>query len=484
MGASQQDLLRQSLKPRSPVATHCDGASPVFTFTLLIYYLVMSTLTTYKDPLTRFVAHQSISTDPAFIPQCVATAEALSEWLEQQGFTSGLIVTSTQHPLVLASYTHNPEAPTCLVYGHYDVQPANREDGWSQDPFTLTELNGKLVGRGSTDNKGQFLIHLATIAELIKTGELTRNIQVLLEGDEENGSEGITHFLKTYPERITATTALISDGELIKLRPVLDIGFRGTVQIDVKLGTSTQDLHSGLFGGTVPNAALELSRLLSTMYGEQGALSVAGITDGIHQPSTQEKEWADAGSPEMSEYLALTGTRAAWSEPGETLGSQRIFRPTIEIIGMGSGYMGAGFRNSISATAAAKLNVRVCPGQDTDHIYEVIKTHLTQHAPDYVTVTTDHDSHSDGTLVDTTAPVLTYAAKILEEAYGMAPTRAFCGASLPFLEGFQAVPNLALVIAPLANDDCLMHAVGENIAIANIEKGLAFSKAFFSQLPS
>jgi acetylornithine deacetylase/succinyl-diaminopimelate desuccinylase-like protein len=442
----------------------------------------MPLLDSYLQLLTRFVAHASVSTDPAFLPHIQATAQDLASWLGEQGFKPE-VIEGYENPLVFATYAADPAYPTCLVYGHYDVQPASKEDGWESDPFALSQKDGRLVARGAVDNKGQFLAHLTVITELIRSGGLKWNIEVLVEGNEETGSHGLTRFLQEHPEKIGSSVALISDGEIHSLAPKIEIGYRGTVQIEVTARTSAQDLHSGLFGGTVPNAARELGRLLESMYGVGGALTVEGVAAGAHQPNPQERAWADQTTPTKEVYSTLSGTKTVWSEEGQSLGSQLIFRPAIEIIGLASGYMGTGFRNSIPATAQAKLNVRLAPGQHAEEIFEAVVAHLKAHAPEYLEVTFSHDGHSEGTLVEATRPIFQHAAALLEQTYGTAPTMAYCGASLPFLLGFQAVPNLDLLLVPLGNDDCLMHAVGENIAVANVEKALAFSTAFFSQPP-
>jgi acetylornithine deacetylase/succinyl-diaminopimelate desuccinylase-like protein len=439
-------------------------------------------LTTYKELLTTVVAQQSISTDPQFAPEVAATAEMLSAWLTNLGFTSEQI-TGYGNPLVLARYTVAPELPTCLIYGHYDVQPAAQTDGWDQNPFTLTEADGRYVGRGAVDNKGQFLIHLSSVANLIAEQRLAWNIEVLLEGDEETGSAGITQFLKDHPEKITASLAIVSDGEIHNLQPKLEIGYRGGMQVNVQVRTAQTDLHSGIFGGTVPNAALELSRLLGTLTKSDGALTVSGIAAGAHQPSTQELAWAEAANLSGDAYLELSTTKTSWNPNQPSLGAQLIFEPTIEIIGLSAGYMGEGFRNSIPATAAAKLNVRIAPGQNPEAAYLSLAKHLQKHTPEYAELILDHEPHNPGILVDASSPYIQHVAKILEASYGSAPLFAYCGASLPFLEGFQAIPNLALALIPLGNDDCLMHAVGENIAVANVEKGLAFSQQFFATPP-
>ena len=436
----------------------------------------------YASLLARFGAHRSISTDPAFQEQVSATADDLAAWLTEQGFATELIE-GYDNPLILARYAPDPTKPTALVYGHYDVQPAAQDDGWEQDPFLITLRDGRYVGRGAVDNKGQFLIHLAAISQLIADGTLAWNVEVLLEGNEETGSHGITRYLQEHPEKVTATAAMVSDGEIHSLQPKLEIGFRGTIQIDVVLRTSDRDLHSGLFGGTVPNAARELCALLDSLYGMEAELNVEGIEEGAHRPSEQELEWAARSVPPTSDQRLLSGTREVWSEPGQTLGSQLVFRPAIEVIGLGAGYMGPGFRNGIPGTAQAKLNVRIVPGQDPEQAYQAVCAHLRAHAPAYVDLEISHDGHGGGILVDASRPIVRHAAELLEQVYGMPPQMAYCGASLPFLLGFQSVPGLDLLVIPLGNDNCLMHAVGENIAVANAEKGLAFSQAFFATAP-
>ncbi|KXK10248.1 MAG: putative succinyl-diaminopimelate desuccinylase, partial [Microgenomates bacterium OLB23] len=240
----------------------------------------------YLQLLKEFVALRSISTDPSYIKDIEKTAQWLGNLLTQYGFTVK-ITKGAGNPIVCAQY-NNGSQQHVLIYGHYDVQPAEINEGWTHDPFELKEKNGRLYGRGAVDNKGQIMIYIATVIELIQQKSLGYNVTFLIEGNEEAGSSGLDTFVETHKEKLLADFLLVSDGEITAGHPVIEVGFRGVLNIALTVETSTKDNHSGLYGGIIPNAANELSILLGKLFdqssGEQ-RVTIEGFYDNITPPT-------------------------------------------------------------------------------------------------------------------------------------------------------------------------------------------------------
>jgi len=234
----------------------------------------------YKKLLSKFVSFKSVSTDRAFQAEIEKAVLWLKKLLEENRFKVK-IIRGFGNPIVLASYEVSHNVETCLIYGHYDVQPAAKNEGWRKDPFELFENRGRLYGRGVVDNKGQILIHIFAIANLIRQRRLAYNIKFLIEGNEETGSEGIFRFIKKYKQELASDFILISDGEIVGSYPTIELSFRGTFNLTLTVKTSKTDLHSGIYGGAVSNAAYELSKFLSLLYDRYNRVAIPGFYTGV-----------------------------------------------------------------------------------------------------------------------------------------------------------------------------------------------------------
>jgi len=433
----------------------------------------------YKSLLTELLSYKSISTDPEYVGQIAATAARLSERFKEQGFKTQ-IFEGYGNPLVVARYETDPALETCLIYGHYDVQPALVEDGWSSDPFTLTEREGRLYGRGVVDNKGQFLMHVATVFDLIAEKALRYNVLFLLEGDEETGSGGVDRFLREQAEVLKADFALISDGEYAPGEPTIEIGFRGTGNVELTLRTGETDLHSGLFGGTVPNAALELSRVLAKLVDEQNRILAPGYYEGAE--ITDEGRANTAALPFSEEqYKKLAGVSKLFAESGENTYAQLGLRPCLEVSGLVSGYTGEGFRNSVPAEAKAKINLRFGPNQEPVAAIESLREYIASVMPEYVTWELESVQASKGVEIATDHAAVKRAVEVLGNVHGKQVLFKYCGATIPIVTDFQELLGVAPVTVPLCNDDCKMHAANENLSMEYLEKGLSFSREFLGK---
>lgn len=429
----------------------------------------------YRELLTQFIKFKSISTDPNFKDEIINTVQWLSQLMESKGLKVE-IIKGFANPIILAEYKVSEDKETCLVYGHYDVQPASKEDGWSEDPFEINEIDGKFLARGIMDNKGQLMVHLITIFRLIEEKNLGYNIKIMIEGAEEIGSPGLTDFIKSNKEKLKADFLLLSDSGLLNNQATLEAGLRGVINLGVKLTTSDHEVHSGVFGGTMPNAAHELVKLLNKIHGEDSKILIPGFYDDV-DPVNDELKNREIKSEE--ELMKITGTKKIFRSNAELdLFSQAGLMPSIEITTLKSGYLADGYKNSIPFEAEAKLNVRIVEKQNEDKVQNLIKDFLKSNAPDYV----DLEFHLDAALaavkIDTDNQFMTKLIPILKEAYGNEPIIHYTGGSLPLIKFMIDLLQIPVLSVPLANEGNNMHGADENFKVEFIEKGLKLSYEF------
>ncbi len=441
----------------------------------------MILLQEYLDLLKPLLAFKSVSTDTGFSGEMEKTAAWLKDLLEGRGFAVELWRDEKINPVVYARYEVSAEAPTTLVYGHYDVQPAHKEDGWQSEPFELHRREKRLYGRGVVDNKGQVLIHIATVLKLIESDELAHNVIFLIEGNEETGSTELGTVLKRYRDKLACEHILVSDGA-IPYRPTIEASLRGGCNLKIRYTTATNNLHSGIYGGGVPNAALELSRLVASFYDEQHRVTIPGFYDGV-TPTAEQRATAHDLYMGDKRLKAVTGVKQPLTEPGYDFGAAVGLRPTLQVSGITGGYTGQGFANIIPATAEVRLNVRIVAPQDSVKVYELIAKTVKGRTPSYVDyeITLDMPNAPVYLAIDT--PAVKHVRSLLEQAYGTEPALSYSGGSIPIVGELQGLLKVDPLLINLGNDDCNMHGVDENFEIGLLEKGLTFSELFFSQPP-
>ncbi|MEK7628213.1 MAG: M20/M25/M40 family metallo-hydrolase [Patescibacteria group bacterium] len=434
--------------------------------------------TLYETLVRDLVAFKSISTSAVYKDECLKAATYLRTLFTEKGFTAGFLEGKNSNPVVYARYTVDEKAPTIMVYGHYDVQPAEQPE-WQGDAFTVREEKGRLYARGIMDNKGQFLVHVASILDLIERKELAYNILFLIEGDEESGSPDITTLLTAHKKELACDAVLVSDGELAGEKPMFEATFRAAANIRIQLSTAPNDVHSGIFGGALPNPLHELARIVGTLHDKENRITVPGMYDGIAKVTASQKK--DAGLV-INDAVAkkVAGVKALRTLRGTSFAVQTGFFPSIECSGIQGGYTGEGFQNIIPHTAEARLNVRIAPGQKTKVVVGKVLAHLKKQVAPWAKLTTTVEMHGDPILVDMNTPLYACAEKILRRVYKHAPMRNFEGASIPIIGELQRILKVPVLAIGLANRDSNIHGANENFRIDLIKKGLLFSQGFFS----
>lgn len=431
----------------------------------------------YHSLLADFIAFKSISTDPAFAKELTQTAHWLCDLFTSEGFESK-IVTGYDNPIVLASLKIDPTLPTILIYGHYDVQPAEKNEGWKDDPFTLQTTQERLIGRGVVDNKGQVMVHIANVLELHKNDALRYNVTFFIEGNEETGSPHLSQFVHDYNDELKADYVLISDGEILENLPVIEVSLRGVVNATITLRALKNDLHSGLYGGAAPNAAHEAAQLIDKLVDTNNGnhVLIPKFYDSVTPPSDDELENNKCIPFSDDIHATITGSKYPFNGSKYDIYTQTGLVPSLEVTGVHGGYTGTGYKNSIPATSMIKLNIRLVDGQDPLTIQRLLKEYISRAIPEYVTYEIDFDKSCAAVKIDISDHIFSTIQDILTHVWGCKPVNKHVGGSIPIVTTFQQVLKVPIIMLPLGNEDCNMHGVDENFRIEYLRKALQVSK--------
>ncbi|MGB1285784.1 MAG: M20/M25/M40 family metallo-hydrolase [Aggregatilineales bacterium] len=430
----------------------------------------------FKQDFIDLIRIKSISTDPAFADNVTDAANWLVTKMQAAGMEAETIrMEAGRHPLVLGTWMGaGDDAPTVLIYCHYDVQPAVVEDGWDTDPFTPTEIDGKLFARGASDSKIHVISWLSAATSLLATDACPVNIKLLFEGEEESGGETISAFIKAHPERVAADVVIISDGSIISpQQPSLVYGLRGIVTMELHITGPHRDLHSGHYGGSVHNPIQALSEILAQLHDETGKVTVPGFYDNVLPLDDEEREILRAVLPYVEpEWDEVANAPAHWGEPDYTLHERTGARPTLEINGIAGGYYGAGFKTVLPSRAMAKISCRLVANQDPDRILELVKNHIAALTPESVTSELLlHEMGAPAIVLDRNSSAIQSAASAYSQSYGVSPIFARAGGSIPITYAFANITdNVAIMGFTYKGGGA--HGPNENVILDMFSKGI------------
>ena len=428
----------------------------------------------YLKDLETLLRIPSVSTDPRWRGEIQNGAEETARQMRQAGFQTVEIFSTAGHPIVLGEYFVSADLPTVLVYGHYDVQPEDPIELWESPPFEPTLRDGKLYARGATDDKGQFLCHVKAVQTLLEDeGTLPINLKVLIEGEEEVGSGSLAPFLLEHKERLKADILVISDTAMYGPdQPSLIYGLRGLTYHQIELRGAASDLHSGYFGGAVPNPADALTKILGSLRDAQGRVTIPGFYDKVREMSPSERE-AYAALGFQNEHLAkAVGAPSLTPEEGYSGLESRTARPTVEINGLLAGYTGPGAKTVLPATAMAKLSCRIVPDQEPEEISRLLEAHIRAICPASVTCKVTHMQASPAWLTSTDNPAIQAASKAIRRLYEKDPVFVREGGSIPIVLNFQEILGLPAVLMGLGQSDENLHAPNEFFRVENFYAGI------------
>jgi len=434
--------------------------------------------------LFEFLRIPSVSASSAHAADTREAAVWVVESLARAGLEAELVETAG-HPIALGEWRGaGPDAPTLLVYGHYDVQPAEPLDLWTSPPFEPTIRNGRIYARGASDDKGQVFLHLKALEILLADGRpLPVNVIVLIEGEEEIASPNLLPFLEAHRDRLRADAVLISDSAMFAPGvPSLLYSLRGLAYFELRVRGTGGDLHSGAYGGAVPNAATELARLLASLHDTDGRVSIPGFYDSVREWDQPTRSGISSLPFDEEGFLEETGALCLQGETGFSTLERLWIRPTCEVNGIVSGYGGEGAKTVLPATAMAKVSFRLVPDQDPVEVGRLFAAHLEKVARPGVSVEVvplhggrPWRAHPEGPFFDA-------ARGALEEVYGRAPVLTGEGGSIPIVDEFERTLGARAVLMGFALPGANMHAPDEWFPKAHVASGIETLIAFYRRL--
>jgi len=429
------------------------------------------------------------------IPSVSAQAEhrgdmtRCAEWLKQHCQQIGLdarIQSTKGHPIVVARTPRdkNSRKPHFMVYGHYDVQPAEPFELWKSAPFEPRVEGRSLFGRGASDNKGQNFAHLKAAEAYLKTGaELPCDLTFVLEGEEETSGASLEEFLKTHRDELRCKAVVISDTGIPSLKhPALTCALRGIFAVEIKLEGPSRDLHSGIYGGTVDNPAMALCQMLAQLRDKNGRVAIPGFYDDVDKLSASGRKQFTRLPGSATEYKKFLGVPKLFGEKGFNFNEQRGARPTIEINGLTSGYQGEGSKTIIPGWASAKLTFRLVPNQSPARIRKVVVDHLRRICPPTVRMTIKAGHGGEPYWVSPASPLAQAATRTLKEAFGCEPLFLREGGSIPIVTQFKKILRADSLLLGLALPDDNAHSPNEKFSLDAFERGMRMSALLWQNL--
>lgn len=426
----------------------------------------------FLNELKDLVAIPSISADPKNKPDIQKAAEWLVAKLKSLGFQNLQILDTGGHPMVYGDLlTAGKGAPTVLIYGHYDVQPVDPVELWDTPPFEATEKNGMLYGRGASDMKGQVIASIAAVESALKAGDLPINVKWMIEGEEETGSPTMAQFLKKHAELFKADFAVNPDaGMLSPTEPTITYGLRGLAYFEIHVTGPAMDLHSGFYGGTVRNPANELARLIGGMQDKDGHINLPGFYDKVRELDDEERADFKRLPQGDNFYLEQTGVKQLWGEGGFTAYERATARPTLDVNGFLSGYVGEGPKTVLPAKAMAKLSMRLVADQDPHEVRKQLEQYMKENAHPAVTYEVRFISDAIPSISERDSVAVRAMAKAQETVWGVKPIFRREGGSVPVVGHLQGTLGIEAVNVGSGLPDDLLHSPNEHLKLPVWEK--------------
>ena len=437
----------------------------------------------FVDELKAFLRIPTVSADPAFKADVRRGAEFVRAQLAGAGLEATIVETAG-HPIVTGQWMGAPGAPTALVYGHYDVQPPDPLNEWITPAFEPTVRDGHIYARGATDDKGQVFTHLKSVEAWLKSvGKLPVNVRFVIEGEEEVGSDNLDRFLKDNREQLACDVAVVSDtSQYGPDMPAITYGLRGIFACEVRVKGPAQDLHSGVFGGSVANPANGLARMIAALHDEHGRVQITGFYDDVRPMSADERRRLAALPFDEATYLQSLGVDAPWGEEGYTSTERRWARPTCDVNGMISGYTGEGPKTIVPATSRAKITCRLVPDQDPKKLTAALKAFLEQRCPRGLTMEFIDFHGAPGLVFDTESPYMAAARTAIEKAFGVAPVMIREGGSIPVVGAFRDILGVDTLLLGWGQNTDNLHSPNEHFSLKDFHRGTLASAHLWQEL--
>jgi acetylornithine deacetylase/succinyl-diaminopimelate desuccinylase-like protein len=427
----------------------------------------------FLEELMALLRIPSVSTLPEHAGDIARAAQWLAEDMTRIGLERVQVYPTGRHPIVYGEWMGAGDAPTVLVYGHYDVQPVDPLGEWESPPFEPAIREGEIYARGASDDKGQAFIHLKAVEAYLKgTGRLPVNVKIILEGEEEIGSPSLQPFVVGHKDLLAADSGLVSDSRIISPeQPAILYGLRGMLYTQIDVRGPARDLHSGTYGGSVHNPAQAIAEIIAALHDENGHIAIPGFYDSV-KPLTEKEREALAKIPyPLEQWQEETGLKKPWGEPEYTMIERMGARPTCEVNGVWGGFQGEGGKTIIAAGAGAKISMRLVPDQDPEVIATLFTDYIRSIAPSSLEVEVTIIAKAHPTIVSLDAPEIKAASRAYETAWGVAPVYTREGGSIPIVATFQQELNMPVVLMGFGLSDNI-HSPNEHFRVDHFVKGI------------
>jgi len=427
----------------------------------------------FLNELLHLLTIPSVSARSEHQQDMVTCAETVKQRLLEAGADTVTIYETEGHPIVYGEKIVDANKPTVLVYGHYDVQPADPLNLWKSGPFEPVIIDGKIFARGSCDDKGQFYMHVKALETLVNTNTLSNNIKFLIEGEEEIGSPNLATFVKQNKSLLQADVVLISDTSMLSMEnPSIDVGVRGLSYIEVEVTGPNRDLHSGVYGGAVANPITMLSKMIAACHDENNHITIPRFYDDVVEATPEERAKMAQAPFDENEYKSDLGISTLWGEKGYTTNERTGIRPTLEVNGIWGGYTGEGAKTVLPSKAFAKISTRLVPNQSSTKITEKLLNYFKSIAPAGVTV--EATEHHGGEPYMTPIDSVEYqaASKAITTTFGKEPIPVRGGGSIPICALFEKELGIKIVFMGFGLDSDNLHSPNEKFDVFNFYKGI------------
>ena len=434
----------------------------------------------FLNELLDLLRIPSVSADSQFKDDVRKAAEFVAEKIQIAGADLVEICETAGHPIVFGQKIIDESLPTILVYGHYDVQPADPYELWNSPPFEPVVKDGKIYARGACDDKGQFYMHIKAFEAMMATSALPCNVKFMIEGEEEIGSDNLGIFVAANKDRLKADVILISDTAIIANdTPSIDVGLRGLSYLEVEVTGPNRDLHSGVYGGAVANPINVLSKMIASLHDENNHITIPTFYDDVVDLTTEERE-AMAQTPfNLDAYKEDLAINEVYGEAGYSTIERASIRPTLDVNGIWGGYIGEGAKTVLPSKAYAKISMRLVPNQQSDKITALFTKHFESIAPAGVQVKVRPHHGGEPYVTPTNSIEYLAAEKAMEEAFGKKPVPTRGGGSIPIVALFEKELQVKTVLMGFGLDSDAIHSPNEHYGLFNFYKGIETIPLFF-----
>lgn len=427
----------------------------------------------FLNELLELLRIPSISARSENKQDMIRCAESVKQHFLAAGADTVTVYPTDGHPVVYGEKFVDALKPTVLVYGHYDVQPADPLELWHSGPFEPVIKDGKIFARGSADDKGQFFMHVKALETLVKTNTLSTNIKFIIEGEEEIGSPNLAKFVKANKELLKADVILISDTSMLSMdTPSIDVGVRGLSYIEVEVTAANRDLHSGVYGGAVANPITVLAKMIASCHDENNHITIPGFYDDVVNATEEERAKMAQAPFNENEYKKDLGVAELVGEKGFTTNERTGIRPTIEVNGIWGGYTGEGAKTVLPGKAFAKISARLVPNQSSTKITEKLINYFTGIAPKGVTVKAAEHHGGEPYMTPIDSNEYRAAAKAVAATFGKEPIPVRGGGSIPICALFEKELGIKIVFMGFGLDSDNLHSPNEKYDLFNFYKGI------------